>query len=361
MSKIIELLRDFNAIILCRTLPRMALARSQKNDSSLMESYKFLLQEKAMSLGNNDGMHEHIKDFSMYCASNHIHLTYTDLLKNITAAFCPPGVIQQLGDQRRQQVCRGIFIKIFQESANTLVRTPEILDMAANRSDNNYKPCQKIVENAIETIKMNLFSEEIVGTPTGKTLGTSTTMVTSKMYETLRAKYDSMVSIQGRHEVDMDKAIKKIKELTDAIKKLNIENKALKTRLREIDSIPKEIFVARDTTQKHDEYHSPEESNRNEPPETTALQIVPVDKPQTTNNDFDDDSVSQVGKHKTSGSVVSVGSNTSKTRGFRGAEAKQVTQVTQAKQTKKKTVSIVDDDDAQDAFDPDEFDSFFND
>lgn len=245
-TKILELLRDYNATILCRTLPRLAGSRSQKNNTSLNDSYKFLLQEKIVSLNSNDGMQNHIYEFSSFCGGNNLHMLYTDLLKNIIFAFCAPDVVKQLGERRRQQVVRGIFMKSFQETSNLLIKIPAIFDMAVNRSDNCFEPCQQLAANAIETIKMNVFNEEINGIAMSTTNNTVT--VPAKLYETLKKKYDINMALQIKHGHDMTQALNKIKAMAEALKKSQVEIQALRTRLRDRESIPKELsFVGEES------------------------------------------------------------------------------------------------------------------
>jgi len=299
-TKIIELLRDYNAIILCRTLPRLAGPRSQKNGTSIGDAYKYLLQEKIVSLNTNDGMHDHISDFSMYCVENNLHLLYTDLLKTVIFAFCASDVVKQLGERRRQQVIRGIFVKSFQEAANLLIKTPAIFDMAVNRSDNCFEPCQHIAANAIDTIKMNVFNDEINGIAMSTTSGaTNTVTVPAKTYDVLKKKYDVALALQTKHGHDMNQAISKIKTLADALKKAKIEIQALRARMRDIESIPREIsFVS-------DDHRDDANSG---PTDIQAVGTVGVSNSHelsiigssSGNDDInEDDSVSQVGKKST--------------------------------------------------------------
>lgn len=371
-SKILDLLRDYNATILCRTLPRLSNSRSQKNGTNISDSYKFLLQEKIVSLNNNDGMRDHISEFNMFCVEHNVHMLYSDLLKNIIFALCSPDVVKQLGEQRRQQVIRGIFIKSFQEAANLLIKTPAIFDMAVNRADNCFEPCQQIAANAIETIKMNVFNEEINGIALSTSGSTNIVTVPAKLYETLKKKYDVALAMQTKHNLEMTQAISKIKTLAESLRKAKVEIQALKTRLRDMESYPRELtFSSFDAGDEKPTAAHTAQNNDGGP-----LSIEDYPEPNKSTNivlaDIDtDDSVSQSGKgskvdrnfygadystkKKGGSSVVSTSSTSSKKDKEQSKESAKEPSSTTKKTTRKKAKM---DDDID--FDPDEFNSFFD-
>ena len=248
MSKIFGLLEGFIASILCRTMSRIAINKSRESGNmTALEAYHYIVKEKMAALDTNEGMHKHIEDFSMYCASDGQHMTYEELLKNVNSAFCTVGVIKQLGPQRNQSVARGIFSKTFKEAANIIVRMPSVMDMVANGAANAEIPCRNIAKSAIEAVQLNLLSEEI-GTTDRQVAGPT---VSARMYESLRQKYDSIVNAYNKQTVDLDKSIGMIKKLTGELNRSLMECKSFKTRLFEIESRPRELTFGNDICDEH--------------------------------------------------------------------------------------------------------------
>lgn len=337
MSKILDLLQNFITSLLCNTSRRFAAKRAREIGTNLVESYIFVLQEKITAIETQDGIHNHIGEFSTYCAAFGQHMTYEELIREVTIAFCPQGVVKQLGTHRNQIVSRNIFVNTFKESAAMLLRTPEILDMVANGADNAVAPCQKIVKSAINNLKSELM------TSTSSALGvasTNGTTVPSKIYDLSRQKYDQLISAYHKKDLDLTNAITKIKELTEYLKKVVSENQSLRGRMREIETRPKELFLPAKEYKDQKDLDGPKDQIAEYP--KTAVETI-EEYPEKNNKELcPDDSISCVSR-KSRGSFI--GSLSGSSSGS-------------SKKTKKKPAAETVFDDVND-FNPDDLDSFF--
>lgn len=336
MSKIIELLQNFITSILCNTVRRFAAKRSREIGTNLVESYIYVLQERLSAIETQDGIHNHISEFSTYCAAFGQHMTYEELIREVTCAFCPVGVVKQLGQPRNQIISRNIFVNTFKESASMLMRTSEILDMVANGADDAVAPCQKIVKAVINNLKTELMTGGINAVSQSNSV---TTTVSSKMYDTTKQKYDLLVSAYHKKDLDLMNAVKKIKELAEYLKKINMENQSLRARMREIESRPKELFVSR-----------PEPTEEILEPSVPAV----VEEPKDISVDDSVSCCKGPADHRFVGSIASYEDTPTKKR-----SKKSTTKSTTRSETKKSTAAsesiFADEND----FNPDDLDSFF--
>lgn len=354
MSKILDLLQNFITSLLCNTSRRFAAKRAREIGTNLVESYIFVLQEKVAAIETQDGIHNHIGEFSTYCAAFGQHMTYEELIREVTIAFCPQGVVKQLGTHRNQIISRNIFVNTFKESAAMLMRTSEILDMVANGADNAVVPCQKIVKSAISNLKSELM------TNTSSALGTApATTVPSKIYDLSRQKYDQLISAYHKKDLDLTNAIKKIKELADYLKKVTLENQSLRNRMREIETRPRELFVPNyGNTNNADNFNDYKQDLVAIKQDTNKTEAVKEDPEVEL---CPDDSVSCISRKSRGSFIGSLSGNDTKTEtkseGKTEPKADTKTEGKKGKKTKKKQAETIFDD--ENDFNPDDLDSFF--
>lgn len=242
MLKITEIMSTFIVSLLCNTIRKTAEHNASAANVSVVEKYKYLLTEKCRMLDTNEGIQNYIKDFSVYCSSIKYHPTYEQLFIDVVSEFCPPDIMDQMGQQQRQSVSRGIFSKTFKESADLLIKSPDILSIVANGAANSIGPCKKLVSVAIDNIKTELMSRRIRGNDSN--IGDK---VPASLYQTVRAKYDKLCSVNSVLSLELDRSIEKVKTLSEELKKLNATNRTLKLRLKEIETktrVPTEITIS---------------------------------------------------------------------------------------------------------------------
>lgn len=349
MSKILDLLQNFITSLLCNTSRRFAAKRAREIGTNLVESYIFVLQEKVAAIETQDGIHNHIGEFSTYCAAFGQHMTYEELIREVTIAFCPQGVVKQLGTHRNQIISRNIFVNTFKESAAMLMRTSEILDMVANGADNAVVPCQKIVKSAISNLKSELM------TNTSTALGTApATTVPSKIYDLSRQKYDQLISAYHKKDLDLTNAIKKIKELADYLKKVTLENQSLRNRMREIETRPRELFVP-STFGNNDNDRIADKQNTDSPIIERTVQDVSLQNDHVEL--YPDDSVSCISRKSRGSFIGSLSGTEPKIEGKHESKTETKSDTKKSKKPKKKPAETVFDD--ENDFNPDDLDSFF--
>lgn len=243
MYKITEMMNTFIVSLLCNTLRKTAEMGASKTNMSVVDKYKYILLERCKALDSNEGIQNYIKDFSVYCSGVKYHSTFEQLFIDVASEFCPPDLMDQMGQQQRQSVSRGIFSKTFKESADLLVKSPDILSMVANGATNAINPCKKLVSIAIDNIRTELLSRKIKNNGSDMIVDDK---VSATLYQNIRAKYDKLCSVNSVLNVELDRAMEKIKEMSDTLKKLNNDNKSLKLRLREVETksrVPTEITI----------------------------------------------------------------------------------------------------------------------
>lgn len=318
MSSISDLLGNYITGILVNTFRKNAeqIYKSNKGPTSLKETYILIANAYSKRLDDNKAMSDHITKFLDYCARVDRAIRQEHFMKTVVREFCPPGIDQYTGADRDNRLGRKIIALAMRNSISRLIKSESTLDVVVNGTDVAKELCGKMVIDVIKSVRQDILTDSLREKTSGN--------VSEVLYNTLKNKYDRLVAEMDDYESNVADLKKKMSQLIDAATQLELENKSLKARLREresvkvptvltteyrgsnnVDSVSVSTGNSASTSSRHsraktieDEYNEFDTDNYVE--ETTRNIPEPAHNDTTVRNDADNDSYFDDTKSSTS-------------------------------------------------------------
>lgn len=239
---ITQMLQNFMASLFCNYVQRMAAAHAYKTGNNVKEMYIMELNKIISNLNSDAGFNDYMDKFQLYCITVNCHTTVDNIVTGLFNENFPRGLVSQMGTHRKRAFTKKIFIKSFEECSSSLIKNSEILDMVANKADNALAPCQEIIRLGISRIFAELNSEQAV-TSQGTKDSAQIKMVSVELYEKEKERCNKLQMAYTKVTTDLQKAAKKIEELSAGLDRIMTINKSLMNKIRMMETRPKELTI----------------------------------------------------------------------------------------------------------------------